>query len=151
MKSKLVRLGVVLAFALAVAGVVVGVVARNGKETQEERHHVKAVAAKQSEAQLVAANYKVLTPTRTRRLLRYADAAYDCLSKQLDIGKPRPLETKIVMALPAGVTPAAAAQLGLRCAAEIGDPPKDASLQVRGQAVILYLPKYCILDRKVGR
>jgi hypothetical protein len=31
----------------------------------------------------------------------------------------------------------------------IGDPPPDASFQLRGHAVILYLPKYCILDKKV--
>jgi hypothetical protein len=147
--SKSVRLGVALALVLAVAGVVVGLMARHDEEKQEPSHEAKPVAAKQSEAQLAAANYKVLTPGKTRRLLRYADAAYACLSEELDIGEPRSLRTKIVMALPAGVTPAEVAQPGIRCAETIGDPPKGASFQVRGHAVLLYLPKYCLLDPKV--
>jgi hypothetical protein len=150
--SKSLRLGVALALVLTVAGVVGYVAARHGADKQERSHEAApAIAAKQSEAQLAGANYKVLTPGKTRRLLRYADAAYACLSKELDIGKPRSLQTKIVIALPAGVTPAAVAQLSLKCAATIGDPPKDSSFQVRGEAVILYLPKYCLLDPKVDR
>jgi hypothetical protein len=35
-----------------------------------------------------------------------------------------------------------------RCATRIGDPPAGSSFQLRGQAVIVYLPKYCILDKK---
>ena len=31
----------------------------------------------------------------------------------------------------------------------IGDPPSDSSFQIRGHTVILYLPKYCILDKKI--
>jgi hypothetical protein len=146
--TKSVRLGVALALVLTVVGTV-GYVAERHNEKQERSDEAKATAAKQLEAQL--ANYKVLTPEKTRRLLRYADAAYACLSKELDIGKPRSLQTKIVMDLPADVTPAAVAQLSLKCAATIGDPPKDASFQVRGHAVILYLPKYCLLDPKVDR
>jgi hypothetical protein len=41
------------------------------------------------------------------------------------------------------------ADLSASCAMTIGDPPSDSSFQVRGHAVILYLPKYCILDKKV--
>jgi hypothetical protein len=41
------------------------------------------------------------------------------------------------------------AELSANCAMSIGDPPSDSSFQARGQAVILYLPKYCILDKKV--
>lgn len=149
--TKSVRLGVALALVLTAAGTVWYVAARYDEEKQERSDEAKATAAKQSEAQLAEANYKVLTSGKTRRLLRYADAAYACLSKELDIGKPRSLQTRIVMDLPAGFTPAAVAQLSLKCAATIGDPPKDSSFQVRGDAVILYLPKYCLLDPKVDR
>jgi hypothetical protein len=149
--SKSVRLGVALGLVLAVAGVVVGVAARPDEEKQERSDEAKAVAAKQTQAELAGANYKVLTPDKTRRLLRYADAAYACLSKELDIGEPRSLRTKIVMALPTGATPASVAQLSLKCAETIGDPPKDTSFQVRGHAVILYLPKFCLLDPKVAQ
>jgi hypothetical protein len=39
--------------------------------------------------------------------------------------------------------------LSAGCAISIGDPPSDSSFQIRGHTVILYLPKYCILDKKI--
>jgi hypothetical protein len=124
---------------------------RKAQKTPNEQTTRKSLQAdkKKTYAQLTAANYKILKPKQTTRLLRYADAAYACMSKHVDLGKPRPLRTKIVMSLPPGVTPAAVALLGARCAMTIGDPPRDASFQIRGHSVILYLPKYCILDNKV--
>jgi hypothetical protein len=138
--------------ALAVVGAVVGLAAWHGSRTPTRSHIVQpALAKKKSYAQLVAANYKVLTPKRTNRLLRFADAAYACMSKQLELGKPRPQRTKIVMALGPGTSAPTVAQVSVRCTAKIGDPPAGSSFQVRGRAVILYLPKYCILDKKVAR
>jgi hypothetical protein len=40
----------------------------------------------------------------------------------------------------------AVAQAGLECR-----PPLGATLRMRKHAVLVYLPKYCILDRKVAR
>jgi hypothetical protein len=142
-----------IALALAVAGGVAALVIRDGgqadtRKAQKTQKRERA-AGKKTVAQLTAANYKILKPKQTNRLLRYAQAAYACMSKHVDLGKPRPLRTKIVMSLPPSATPAAVIQLGVRCATTIGDPPRDASFQVRGHAVILYLPKYCILDKKV--
>jgi len=41
----------------------------------------------------------------------------------------------------------------LPCGESLGDPPTDASLQVRpgDDRVVLYLPKQCLLDPKVAR
>jgi hypothetical protein len=154
-----VRVVLAIAIALAAAGGVAALAihhdgttrTRKAQKTQKAQTTPKPqrATAKKTYAQLTAANYKILKPKQTTRLLRYADAAYACMSKQVDLGKPRPLRTKIVMSLPPSATPAAIVQLGVRCAMTIGDPPRDASFQVRGHAVILYLPKYCILDNKV--
>ena len=147
-------LGVVaIVVVLAAAGGGAALVIRDGghadtRKAQKTQKRQRA-AGKKTYSQLTAANYKILKPKQTGRLLRYADAAYACLSKQLDLGKPRPLRTKIVMTLPPGATAPAVARLSARCAMTIGDPPPNASFQVRGHAVILYLPKYCILDKKV--
>jgi hypothetical protein len=145
---------VVLAIAVAFA-VGCGIVAlamnhggrANGRNAQKIWKPERA--APKTYSQLTAANYQILKPKQTNRLLDYADAAYSCMSKRLALGRPRPLRTKIVMALPPGVTPRAVAELSATCAVTIGDPPSDSSFQVRGHAVILYLPKYCILDKKV--
>jgi hypothetical protein len=143
-------LGLAIAVALAVAGGVAALAMNHGgKADARKPPNIWKPGKKKTYAQLTAANYKILKPTQSTRLLEYADAAYSCMSKRLDLGKPRPLRTKIVMALPPGATPRAVAELSASCAMTIGDPPSDSSFQVRGHAVILYLPKYCILDKKV--
>jgi len=43
------------------------------------------------------------------------------------------------------------AQAGLECRPPLGPPPLGATLQMRKHVVLVYLPKYCILDRKVAR
>lgn len=140
----------VLAIAVAVAGGVAALAMNHGGEADARKaQKIWKPGKKKTYAQLTAANYKILKPTQTTRLLEYADAAYSCMSKRLDLGRPRPLRTKIVMALPPGATPRAVAELSASCAMSIGDPPSSSSFQVRGHAVILYLPKYCILDKKV--
>ncbi len=143
-----------IAVALAVAGGIALAMNHGGKADARKAQKTRKpkperAAGKKTYAQLTAANYKILKPTQTTRLLEYADAAYSCMSKRLDLGRPRPLRTKIVMALPPGATPRAVAELSATCAMTIGDPPSSSSFQVRGHAVILYLPKYCILDKKV--
>ena len=105
-------------------------------------------SGKKTYAQLVAANYKILKPQQSARLLRYADAAFACMSQDLELGNPRTSPTKIVMTLPSGTKPFAVIRSMGRCETRIGDPPAGASFQLRGQAVIVYLPKYCILDKK---
>src|SRR6266496_3548758 len=140
-----------IAVALAVAGGVATLVMNHGGKANARRAQKiwkPNRAAGKTYAQLTAANYKILKPTQTARLLEYADAAYSCMSKRIDLRTPRPLRTKIVMALPPGATPRAGAELSASCAMTIGDPPSSSSFQVRGHAVILYLPKYCILDKK---
>jgi hypothetical protein len=142
--------GLAIAVALAVAGGVAALAMNHGGEADARKaQQIWKPGKKKTYAQLTAANYKILKPTQSTRLLEYADAAYSCMSKRLDLGRPRPLRTKIVMALPPGTTPRAVAELSASCAMTIGDPPRSASFQVRGHAVILYLPKYCILDKKV--
>jgi hypothetical protein len=105
-------------------------------------------SGKKTYAQLVAANYKILKPQESARLLRYADAAFACISQDLELGDPRTSPTKIVMTLPSGTKPFAVIRSMGKCATRIGDPPAGSSFQLRGQAVIVYLPNYCILDKK---
>jgi hypothetical protein len=140
-----------IAVVLAVAGGAAALALHHGgADVRKAQRTAKLDAGgKKTYAQLTAANYKVLKPTQTARLLRYADAAYSCMSKRLDLGRPRPLGTKIVMALPPDAAPRAVAVLSAGCAISIGDPPSDSSFQIRGHTVILYLPKYCILDKKI--
>jgi hypothetical protein len=138
-----------IAFAGAGAGVVLAT--RGGsaaRTTGDMRGKASQASGKRTYAQLVAANYKILEPQQSTRLLRYADAAFACMSQDLELGKPRTSPTKIVMTLPPGTKPSAVIRSMGRCATKIGDPPAGSSFQLRRHAVIVYLPKYCILDKK---
>jgi hypothetical protein len=150
-RKPLVLAAVAVALAAAGAGVVLkthggstgAVPTRGGKPGKAAQ-----ASGQKTYARLVAANYRILTPQRSRRLLRYADAAFSCMSEDLELSKPRASATRIVMTLPAGTKPSAVMRSMGRCATKIGDPPADSSFQLRGHAVLVYLPKWCILDRK---
>jgi hypothetical protein len=102
-------------------------------------------------AELVAANYKVLSRAQSHRLIRFADEFAACvIRKGIALGDPTPSQTKIVMLLPGGLSTERLDQVTLACAEPLGGPPKDASLvrPMSGQRIELYLPKRCLLDRK---
>jgi hypothetical protein len=149
------RAFVLSAAALALVGAGAGVLlathggsGRSVLTTGDMAGKASQASGKKTYAQLVAANYRILKPQQSARLLRYADDAFACMSQDLELGDPRTSPTKIVMTLPAGAKPPAVIRSMGKCATRIGDPPAGASFQLRGQAVILYLPKYCILDKK---
>ncbi len=136
---------------LALAGVAIGLAARGGNSTAARPNTVQPTSTgERSYAQLVAANYKTLTPAQTARLLRFAEAAYRCMSKQVDLGRPQSQPTKIVLSLPEGTSMDTVLRVAMRCAATIVTPPAGSSFQVRPRAVLVYLPKYCILDKKAA-
>jgi hypothetical protein len=97
---------------------------------------------------LVRANYKRLSPAQTRRLLTYAKAVRVCLARRFSVAEPQASPTRIVIAVPHSPGAAALVRAMVGCAA--GPPPGNASLQARGQQVLIYLPRYCILDSKVA-
>ena len=140
-----------IALAAAGAGVVLAVhggSSRAAGTTGGKPGKASEVSGKKTYAQLVAANYRILNPQQSTRLLRYAEAAFACMSPDLELGKPRTSPTKIVMTLPPGTKTSAVLRSMGRCATKIGDPPSGSSFQFRGNAVLVYLPKYCILDKK---
>jgi hypothetical protein len=150
-RKALLALSAVIVVGGAVASIVL---ARNdgageAAATQNENpQKPQQPAEKKTYAQLVAENYKVLKPQQSTRLLQYADAAYACMSKDLELRKPRVSPTRIVIILPSGTKASAVIRSMGRCAATIGDPPLGSTFQLRGHTVIVYLPKYCILDKK---
>lgn len=109
--------------------------------------------ASASYAELVARNYRVLTPAQTQRLLRFAHAFRSCMSRRgVQLGKPEPMNTKIELAIPPRTDRQGMTRLGVTCGETLGDPPLGASLltvQQGGKAVTLYLPKRCLLSKHV--
>jgi hypothetical protein len=141
-------------FALLAAVLVVAPIALWPRKHDLPATTQPSATGSKSYAALVAANYKVLTRRQTRRLLRFADAFYTCMTERgTRLGRPMPLNTKIVLAIPPRINRQRLGRLVISCGDALGGPPADASLQSQqsggSDAVELYLPKRCLLDRKV--
>ena len=96
-----------------------------------------------------AGNYRVLTSAQSKRLLAFAVDVRACLAEQrVQLSAPRPVRTRITLATE--VAPKAVVQAMVACESEVGVPPVGSSLQARPGMVVLYLPKQCLLDPKVG-
>ena len=124
------RAFVLSAAALALDGAGAGVLlathggsARAVRTTGDMPGKASQASGKKTYAQLVAANYRILKPQQSARLLRYADDAFACMSQDLELGDPRTSPTKIVMTLPTGTKPSTVIRSMGKCATRIGDPP----------------------------
>jgi len=108
----------------------------------------------ESYARAVAANYKVLSPRQSRRLLAYARSLSACLRRHgVAVGAPRVTPTRIRLTVSRGQERAEVLAQGVACGEALGGPPPGASQQFRpaAHAILIYLPKYCLLDPKVAR
>jgi hypothetical protein len=103
--------------------------------------------SRETYAELVAKNYRVLTHAQSRTLVRYADSVYGCLAAHGASGVAPPVAsaTRITMRAP-GRSAMALVTLMMRCDSAVGPPPAKSSLQARPGMILLYLPKQCLLD-----
>jgi len=100
---------------------------------------------------LPTSNLRVLTEVQTRRLLAYASAVRTCLRDHgVAAAEPTKAERTITLATETRVGTGRLVRLVLPCAAQIGDPPPPASLQVvDSRTIALSVPKQCLLDPKI--
>jgi hypothetical protein len=100
-------------------------------------------------AELVAKNYRVLTPSKSKLLVRFARRVYRCVAA-CDAGVFAPVAspTRITMRAPHR-SARALLHLLVACDHAVGAPPAKATLQARPGQILVYLPKWCLLDRKV--
>lgn len=113
----------------------------------------EAGSSPRSSGSPATSNYRVLTRAQTTRLLHFANGFHACLSERgLEIGTPEPLDTRIEFPVPSDANRQRLVRLAVACADGLAGPPSGATLQAVGQggsAVVLYLPKQCLLDPKV--
>jgi hypothetical protein len=109
-----------------------------------------------SYAELVAGNYRVLSLAESERLVRFAAAFSSCLGKHgMRVGAPRPTKTKITMVIPRSTNRVRLNRVGPVCGDALGGPPRGSSLQTmqrfgNTRAVVLYVPRQCLLDPKIA-
>jgi hypothetical protein len=93
-----------------------------------------------------------LSHAESVRLLDWADRLRACVSRRgVVLGAPVPHETEIDMAIRRGPTGQALLMRVVGCGDALGGPPRKSSLQLRGRSYVLYLPKRCLLDKRVVR
>jgi hypothetical protein len=103
-------------------------------------------SARPSLAELAAKNYRAFTPQESRRLVRYAQHEYRCLvARGLHVAPPRVSRTRIAMRA-ANKSADVLVRFLQRCEPEVGPPPLKATLQARPGRVLVYFPKWCLLD-----
>ena len=95
---------------------------------------------------LAAENYRTLTKSESRSLVRYAAAIHRCVAAEAKgIAPPVASATRIVMQAP-NRSAHELMELLTTCAGTVGPPPPKASLQARDGLILVYVPKQCLLD-----
>lgn len=92
-----------------------------------------------------------LTAAESSRLVEWAQTFRSCmLTKGNALGPLETSETQIRMALAASIDVEQLLADTEDCGEAQGGPPHRSSLQYRPGEIVLYLPKRCLLDKKVA-
>jgi hypothetical protein len=91
-----------------------------------------------------------LTPAESLRLVAWAGTFRTCMiSEGASLGPLEKSETQIRMEVPASVVVSDLLEETNVCGERQGGPPHRSSVQYRPGEIIIYLPKRCLLDKKV--
>jgi hypothetical protein len=96
-------------------------------------------------------NERRLTHAQSVRLVEWATDFRSCMVEGgARLGPLATGETRIEMQLAPGTEAHDVLPDMERCGEHAGGPPQDSSLQYRPGKILLYLPKQCLLDKKVA-
>jgi hypothetical protein len=96
-------------------------------------------------------NERRLTHAQSVRLVEWAADFRSCvLAEGVRVGPLTTSATRIEMRLAPGIQAQDVLPATERCGERAGGPPQDSSLQYRPGKILLYLPKQCLLDKKVA-
>ena len=96
-------------------------------------------------------NQILLTAAESSRLVTWAETFRSCmLTDGFALGQLEKSRTQIRMALSAHVNVEGLLANTEKCGEAQGGPPHKSSLQYRPGEIVLYLPKRCLLDKKVA-
>ena len=99
----------------------------------------------------VRSNERRLTRAQSLRLVAWATSFRACeAAAGIDLGPLQTDATQLAMKVPASVDVQHLLRKMVICGDRLGGPPRKSSLQYQPGKVILYLPKQCLLDKKVA-
>jgi hypothetical protein len=98
----------------------------------------------------LAGNQIRLSHAESLRLVDWAAGFRACMGRRgVVLGRPVPHPTEIDLVIRRGPAGAALERSVVACGDGLGGPPRRSSLQLRRGKLVLYLPKRCLLDKKV--
>ena len=123
---------------------------RSGTQADDEPSNLAPTATTPSIVQ-AEDNQIRLSAAESARLVTWAETFRSCmLGEGIALGALEKSETQIRMALPASVDVDGLLGKTPICGDRQGGPPHRSSLQYRPGEIVLYLPKQCLLDKKVA-
>jgi hypothetical protein len=95
-------------------------------------------------------NQQVLTVRESQHVVSWSAELRSCLlSRHLDVGRLLVSRTQVQIPVMHGAWRTILRNL-LACAEPLGGPPARSSVQAFADKVVVYLPKRCLLDKKVA-
>ncbi len=99
-----------------------------------------------------SSNERTLTHAQSIHLVQWATTWKHCMSGHgWALGQLTKAPSRLSMTVPKDAELAAVMRDSVVCGDAQGGPPARSSLQFRGNMILLYLPKQCLLDPKVLR
>ena len=100
----------------------------------------------------LASNQIRLSHAKSVRLVDWAARFRSCMARRgVVLAAPVAHEKEIDLAIVRAPAHAVLMRTVPICGDALGEPPRNSSLQLRPGRLVLYLPRRCLLDRKVAR
>jgi hypothetical protein len=137
----------------AVAAVIgVGAAAAVIASRKDAPAHPAAAAAAANAKPSLASNQIRLSRAESVRLVDWASRFRSCMARRgVKLAAPVAHEKEIDLVIVRAPARAVLMRSVPICGDALGEPPRRSSLQVRPGKLILYLPRRCLLDKKVAR
>jgi hypothetical protein len=100
----------------------------------------------------LASNQIRLSHAESVRLVEWATRFRACMARRgIALAAPVAHEKEIDLAIVRAPPHAVLMRTVPICGDALGEPPRNSSLQLRAGRLVLYLPRRCLLDKKVAR
>ena len=140
------------AAAIGVGGATALVATRGGSPPTRQPKPAASAAKPKPAKPTLASNQIRLSHAESLRLVGWAVSLRACLARRgVVLAAPVAHEKEIDLAIVRSPGRSAMMRTVIACGDALGEPPRRSSLQLHDGKLILYLPRRCLLDKRVER
>jgi hypothetical protein len=140
------------AAAIGVGGATALVATRGGSPPTRQPKPAASAAKPRPAKPTLASNQIRLSHAESLRLVGWAVSLRTCVVRRgVVLAAPVAHEKEIDLAIVRAPARPAMMRAVVTCGDALGQPPRRSSLQLHGKKLILYLPRRCLLDKRVER